>query len=77
MRKRVAFLLVLLAGISFAAPALAFAQELPPGPEWVAPVALLAFGLLGLVGGVVGYIRRHRRENQPPAPWKPEHSQEM
>jgi hypothetical protein len=77
MRKRVVFLLVLLAGISLAAPALAFAQELLPGPEMVAPVALLTFGLLGMLGGIAGYIRRHRGENQPDTPWKPNRSEEM
>jgi hypothetical protein len=63
MRKRVVFLLVLLVGISLAAPALAYAQELLPAPELVAPVALLTFGFLGMLGGVAGYIRRHRGES--------------
>lgn len=77
MRKRVVFLLVLLAGISLAAPALAYAQELLSGPELIAPVALLTFGLLGMLGGVAGYIRLHRGENQPEVPWRAEHSEEM
>jgi TRAP-type C4-dicarboxylate transport system permease small subunit len=77
MRKRIALLLVLLAGISFAVPALAFARGLFPGPEWVAPVALLAFGLLGMFGGVAGYIWPDRSENQPETPWKAEHSEEI
>jgi hypothetical protein len=63
MRKRVVFLLVLLAALSLAAPALAYAQEILPGPELMAPVALLTFGFLGMLGGVAGYIRRHRTEN--------------
>lgn len=77
MRNRIALLLVLLVGISIAVPALAFAQGLFPGPEWVAPVALLTFGLLGMSGGVVGYIWRHRRENQPKVPWRPDQSEEV
>jgi hypothetical protein len=26
----------------------------------MAPVALLTFGFLGMLGGVAGYVRRHR-----------------
>jgi len=60
MSKRVVTLLVLLVSISLAVPAFAYAQEFIPQPELVAPMALLTFGFLGMLGGVAGYIRRNR-----------------
>jgi hypothetical protein len=60
MQKVVVVTLVVLVGVSIGAPSMAFAQELLPTADMAAPIALLTFGSLGLVAGVVGYIRRHR-----------------
>jgi hypothetical protein len=60
MNKTFVVGLVLLVGVSIGAPSLAFAQELLPTPDMAAPVALVTFGVLGLVGGVAGYVWRHR-----------------
>jgi hypothetical protein len=60
MRKLVIVTLVVLVGVSIAAPSVAFAQELLPTPDMAAPLALLTFGSLGLVAGIAGYLRRHR-----------------
>ena len=58
--QRTVVVLVLLVVATILAPAIAYAQELLPTPEMAAPLGLLTFGLLGLVGGVAGYVRRHR-----------------
>jgi hypothetical protein len=59
MRKIFVLTLVVLVGVSLAAPSIAFAQELLPTPDMVAPIAMLAFGSLGLAAGVAaGYLRR-------------------
>lgn len=60
MRKFFIIGLVVLIGISIAAPSLAFAQELLPTADMAAPVGLVTFGFLGLLGGVAGYTWRHR-----------------
>ena len=60
MRKFVIAGLVVLFAISIAAPSLAFAQEILPTPDMAAPMALVTFGLLGLLGGTASYFRRHR-----------------
>ena len=60
MRKVFIITLVVLVGVSIAAPSIAFAQEMLPTPDMAAPIALLTFGSLGLVAGVAGYARRHR-----------------
>lgn len=60
MKKLFIVGLVVLIGISIAAPSLAFAQEILPTPDMAAPVAMVAFGLLGLIGGTAGYVWRHR-----------------
>lgn len=57
--KRTILILALLAAAAVVAPAIAYAQELIPTPDMVAPLGLVTFGFLGLIGGVVGYIRRH------------------
>jgi hypothetical protein len=62
MKKFVIVGLAILFAISIAAPSLAFAQELLPTPDMAAPMALVTFGLLGLIGGTASYIRRHRAE---------------
>jgi hypothetical protein len=63
--------LVLLLGVSIGAPSLAFAQELLPTPDMAAPIALVTFGVLGLVGGMAGYVWRHR----PKLPGMPRRSE--
>ena len=60
MRKLFIVGLLVLVGISIAAPSLVYAQELLPTPDMAAPMALVTFGLLGLVGGTAGYVWRHR-----------------
>lgn len=59
MRRNVVIALFLLLSISVAVPAVAYAQDLFATPDMAAPVAMVTFGLVGLVGGVAGYIRRH------------------
>jgi protein-S-isoprenylcysteine O-methyltransferase Ste14 len=65
MKRAFVATLFLLLVISIAAPSLAFAQELIPTPEMVAPVAMVSFGLLGLIGGSAAYAWRHRRGTRP------------
>jgi hypothetical protein len=64
MRRNVAIALFLLLGLSIAVPAAAYAQDIFPTPDMVAPIAMITFGFVGLVGGVAGYIRRHYRSSK-------------
>jgi hypothetical protein len=61
MRRNVAIALFLLLSLSIAVPAVAYARDLLSTPDMVAPIAMITFGLVGLVGGVAGYVRRHYR----------------
>jgi hypothetical protein len=76
-RRTVVLVLTLLLGISIAAPALAYAQELLPAPDMVAPIALITFGFLGLIGGVTGYVWRHRPIKPSKATGQPELTPEV
>jgi hypothetical protein len=60
MRKLFIVGLIALIGISVAAPSIAYAQELLPTADMAAPIALVTFGLLGLVSGAIGYLWRRR-----------------
>ncbi|MEJ2209908.1 MAG: hypothetical protein P8129_12830 [Anaerolineae bacterium] len=60
MKKSVIVGLVIVIAISIAAPSLAYAQEILPTPDMAAPMALVTFGLMGLIGGTASYVRRHR-----------------
>ena len=60
MRKYVVLALGLLLLITIVAPAVAFAQEILPTPDMLAPIGLITFGIVGLGGGTAGYIWRHR-----------------
>jgi hypothetical protein len=62
VKKSVIVGLVIVLAISIAAPSLAYAQEILPSPDMAAPLALVTFGLVGLLGGTVSYLRRHRAE---------------
>jgi hypothetical protein len=74
MNRRISIIsLVLLVVVSIGAPSLAFAQELLPTPDMTAPLAMITFGILGLVGGVAGYVWRHR-PNWPGMPGQSEGS---
>lgn len=52
--------LLVLAFVSAGVAYIALNQELLPTPDMAAPVGLLTFGFLGLVGGVAGYFWRYR-----------------
>jgi hypothetical protein len=58
MKKSSVVALIVLFGLVIIAPTFVFAEELLPAPDMAAPVALVSFGLLGLVGGVAGYVWR-------------------
>jgi len=61
MRKNVVIALFLLLSISVSVPAVAYAQDLLATPDMVAPIAMITFGFVGLLGGVAGYVRRHSK----------------
>ena len=65
MKRVVLSVIFLLLVISVAAPSIAFAQELLPMPEMVAPAAMVIFGLMGLVGGSAAYLRRRSADLRP------------
>ncbi len=77
MKRMVVLVLVLLLGISIATPALAYAQELLPGSDMVAPIALIIFGFLVLIGSVAGYVWRHRPAKPSKPPWQQEQTPEV
>jgi hypothetical protein len=64
MRRNVAIALLLLLGLTIVVPAVAYAQDLLATPDMVAPIAMITFGIVGLLGGVAGYARRHYRSSK-------------
>lgn len=60
MKKAFAIGLFLVLVLSIAIPSLAFAQEFLPSSDMLAPVGMVAFGALSLIGGSVGYALRRR-----------------
>lgn len=62
MQKRVIFVLIALLSLSIAVPAVGFAQDFFASPDVLPPIAMMTFGLLGLVGGTVGYFWRQRQD---------------
>lgn len=60
MKKAFVLALFLVLALSIAIPSLAFAQDLLPAADMLAPVGMVAFGAFGLVGGSVGYFLRQR-----------------
>jgi hypothetical protein len=61
MQRKAVFVVIALLSLSIAVPAVAFAQEIFARPDLLPPVAMMAFGFLGLVGGTLGYIWRQRK----------------
>lgn len=64
MRRNVAIALLLLLGLTIAVPTVAYAQDLLATPDMVGPIAMITFGIMGLLGGVAGYARRHHRSTK-------------
>jgi hypothetical protein len=62
MQRKVVFIVIALLSLSIAVPAIAFAQDILVRPDVLPPVAMMAFGVLGLVGGTLGYIWRQRKD---------------
>jgi hypothetical protein len=62
MQKRAVFIVIALLSLSIAVPAVAFAQDFLASPDLLPPVAMMAFGFVGLVGGTVGYLWRQRQD---------------
>jgi hypothetical protein len=62
MSRKVVFVVIALLSLSIAVPAIAFAQDIFIRPDVLPPVAMMAFGFLGLVGGTLGYIWRQRKQ---------------
>ena len=62
MSRKAVFAVIALLSLSIAVPAVAFAQDIFLRPDIVPPVAMVAFGFLGLVGGTLGYIWRQRKQ---------------
>jgi len=62
MSRKAVFAVIALLSLSIAVPAVAFAQDIFLRPDVVPPVAMVAFGFLGLVGGTLGYIWRQRKQ---------------
>lgn len=58
--RTVIFILIALLSLSIAVPAIAFAQDFV-SPDMLPPVAMMAFGFVGLVGGTIGYFWRQNR----------------
>jgi hypothetical protein len=61
-KKAIVFSLIALLSLSIALPAIASAQEFLVSPDMVPPVAMMAFGFVGLVGGTLGYFWRRNRD---------------
>jgi drug/metabolite transporter (DMT)-like permease len=61
-RKTVVFVVIALLSLSIAIPAVAFAQDFLSRPDLLPPVAMMAFGFVGLVGGTIGYFWRQRKQ---------------
>lgn len=61
MQRKAVFVLIALLSLSIAVPAVAFAQDIFVRPDIVPPIAMVAFGFVGLVGGALGYYWRERR----------------
>jgi hypothetical protein len=62
MQRKVVVIVIALLILSIALPAAAFAQDFLVRPDVLPPVAMMAFGVMGLVGGTLGYMWRQRKE---------------
>jgi hypothetical protein len=65
MKKSAVVVLILLLSLVIIAPTFVFAEELLPAPDMAAPVALVSFGFLSLIGGVAGYVWRQSTTRTP------------